>query len=114
MRYLPEGPFPELLQATTSLADALADVDEILVSVPSHALRNTLALIRETTDKPLRVAWATKGLELATGKLPHQVVREVLGDSDTYAVLSGPTFAKELARGVPTREARAFREGYPR
>lgn len=101
-RYLPEGPFPPLLSAHASLAEAMDGVDEVLVSVPSHALRQTLQLMRETVDRPLRVAWATKGLELSTGKLPHEVIAEELGADGKYAVLSGPTFAKELARGLPT------------
>ena len=102
-RYLPEGPFPERLEAVTDLDAALDGVDEVLVSVPSHGLRETLGLLREARPDGVRVAWATKGLELATGKLPHEVVDEVLGTSaGPYAVLSGPTFAKELARGLPT------------
>src|SRR5690606_31557286 len=48
------------------------------------------------------VAWATKGFELDTGLLPHQVARSVLGDHTTMAVLSGPTFAKEVGAGLPT------------
>ncbi len=51
-----------------------------------------------------RIAWASKGFELATGKLPHQVAREVLGESVPIAVLSGPTFAKEVGMGLPTRD----------
>jgi len=49
-----------------------------------------------------RVAWATKGFELETGKLPHQVAREVLGSGRALAVLSGPTFAREVGMGLPT------------
>ena len=49
-----------------------------------------------------RVAWATKGFELDSGKLPHQVAAEVLGDDAVTAVLSGPTFATEVGSGLPT------------
>ena len=49
-----------------------------------------------------RVAWATKGFELDTGLLPHQVAREVLGEQVPVAVLSGPTFAREVGAGLPT------------
>ncbi len=101
-RYLPEGPFPDLLQPVVELDEALSGVDEVLVSVPSHGLRETLTMLRERSASPLKITWATKGLELDTGKLPHQVVNEVLGEGGDYAVLSGPTFAKELARGLPT------------
>jgi len=48
------------------------------------------------------VAWATKGFERDTGLLPHQVAQQVLGDSHAVAVLSGPTFAKEVGAGLPT------------
>jgi glycerol-3-phosphate dehydrogenase (NAD(P)+) len=49
-----------------------------------------------------RVAWATKGFELATGLLPHQVAIDVLGRSPSTAVLSGPTFAREVGAGLPS------------
>ena len=50
----------------------------------------------------MHVAWATKGFELDTGRLPHQVAREVLGTERRVAVLSGPTFAREVGAGLPT------------
>ena len=50
----------------------------------------------------MRLAWATKGFELQTGLLPHQVAREVLGSSRAVAVVSGPTFAREVGHGLPT------------
>ncbi|MEL7311589.1 MAG: NAD(P)H-dependent glycerol-3-phosphate dehydrogenase [Pseudomonadota bacterium] len=102
-RYLPEGPFPESLSAFTELDAALDGIDEVLISVPSHGLRSTLEQLRQHRPDGLRVSWATKGLELSSGKLPHEVVGEVLGaDAGPFAVLSGPTFAKELAKGLPT------------
>ncbi|MEO0574644.1 MAG: NAD(P)H-dependent glycerol-3-phosphate dehydrogenase [Pseudomonadota bacterium] len=101
-RYLPEGPFPDRLQIASSLAEAVDGAVEILVSVPSHGLRETLGLVQQAITGNPGISWATKGLELATGKLPHEVVAEVLGDHYRCAVLSGPTFAKELARGLPT------------
>ena len=112
-RYLPEGPFPELLVAEPDLEAALADVDEVLVSVPSHGLRETLRLLRATAPHIHRIAWATKGLELSTGKLPHEVVDEEIDKGGQHAVLSGPTFAKELARGLPTAlTVASFDESY--
>jgi glycerol-3-phosphate dehydrogenase (NAD(P)+) len=50
----------------------------------------------------MHVAWATKGFEQESGKLPHQVAREVLGARRRIAVLSGPTFAREVGAGLPT------------
>lgn len=70
--------------------------------MPSHGLRETLERIDPLLARDARICWATKGFELTTGKLPHQVVVEVLGDSRPVAVLSGPTFAKEVGAGLPT------------
>jgi glycerol-3-phosphate dehydrogenase (NAD(P)+) len=101
-RYLPDAPFPELLSITTTLAATLADVPDVLIAVPSHALRETLTEVRPHLARGTRLAWATKGFELETGLLPHQVARAVLGPDVPVAVLSGPTFAKEVGAGLPT------------
>jgi glycerol-3-phosphate dehydrogenase (NAD(P)+) len=65
-------------------------------------LRETLTTIKPFLGPDSRVCWATKGFELHSGKLPHQVAAEVLGQDRPMAVLSGPTFAKEVADGLPT------------
>jgi glycerol-3-phosphate dehydrogenase (NAD(P)+) len=101
-RYLPGIEFPDTLQAVASLEDCLTGVTDILVAVPSHGLRETLVAIRPYLGGGYRVCWATKGFELHTGKLPHQVVAEELGAERPVAVLSGPTFAKEVGEGLPT------------
>ena len=101
-RYLPGIEFPDTLQAVTNLEDCLAGVTDILVAVPSHGLRETLVAIRPYLGSGSRVCWATKGFELHTGKLPHQVVADELGADRPVAVLSGPTFAKEVGEGLPT------------
>jgi glycerol-3-phosphate dehydrogenase (NAD(P)+) len=100
-RYLPAAAFPENLRVSTDLAAALAQARHALIAVPSHAFRATLQKIQPHLSADVRIAWATKGFEHASGKLPHQVVREVLGDRPG-AVLSGPTFAKEVGAGLPT------------
>lgn len=109
-RYLPEGPFPATLGIFDTLSAAVEGVDDILISVPSHALRETVEALKPLIDKNASISWATKGLELDTGKLPHEVVEEVLGPGERRAVLSGPTFAKELARGLPTALTVAARD----
>ena len=101
-RYLPGATLPVGIELVADMSQALARADEVLVVVPSHALRETLEAMQATGACPARVSWATKGLELDTGKLPHEVVRDVLGERSHLAVLSGPTFAAELARGLPT------------
>jgi glycerol-3-phosphate dehydrogenase (NAD(P)+) len=101
-RYLPEAPFPENLSVVRDLEEGLDGVSEILIAVPSHALRELLEEIAPLLGDDTRLAWATKGFELETGLLPHQVARQVLGDSRSFAVLSGPTFAREVGAGLPT------------
>jgi len=101
-RYLPGAKFPPGLAAYPDLEECLAEARDILIAVPSHGLRSTLELIRPLLKPDSRVCWATKGFELSTGKLPHQVAAEVLGADRPMAVLSGPTFAKEVGAGLPT------------
>jgi glycerol-3-phosphate dehydrogenase (NAD(P)+) len=101
-RYLPDAAFPDSLRAVTGLEDCLDGASIVLVSVPSHGLRETLSLIKPLLEEDVRICWATKGFELTTGKLPHQVAGEVLGDKRPMAVLSGPTFAREVGDGLPT------------
>ncbi|HEX6928825.1 MAG TPA: NAD(P)H-dependent glycerol-3-phosphate dehydrogenase [Gammaproteobacteria bacterium] len=100
LRYLPDCPFPDSLEIEDSLHAALL-ADEILVVVPSHALRDLLRAMKATGRVPRRLAWATKGLEPETARLSHEVVAEELG-SIPVAVLSGPTFALEVGKGMPT------------
>jgi glycerol-3-phosphate dehydrogenase (NAD(P)+) len=101
MRYLPDASFPESLRVAADLGEALKDACDALIVVPSHAFRATLEAIRPYLAPRTRIAWATKGFEITSGLLPHQVVREVLG-ATPGAVLSGPTFAKEVGAGLPT------------
>jgi glycerol-3-phosphate dehydrogenase (NAD(P)+) len=101
-RYLPAAKFPEVLSVETDLADTLRGASDVLVVVPSHAFRGMLREAAPLLTPEMRLAWATKGFEVATGLLPHQVAREVLGTSRSVAVLSGPTFAKEVGQGLPT------------
>ncbi len=101
-RYLPGISFPATLTAYPELAECLAVARDVLVVVPSHGLRDTLTAIKPLLQPGSRVCWATKGFELHTGKLPHQVAGEVLGEDRPVAVLSGPTFAKEVAAGLPS------------
>ncbi len=101
-RYLPDAAFPDTLDVAPTLAAALQGVDDVLVAVPSHAFREMLALLAPQLTPRSRICWATKGFELNTGLLPHQVAHAVLGPGRQIAVLSGPTFAKEVGAGLPT------------
>ena len=101
-RYLPFGAFPESLVVEPDLADALHGARDLLIAVPSHAFRSMLTELRPVLGEETQLAWATKGFELPKGLLPHQVAREVLGPKRAVAVLSGPTFAREVGAGLPT------------
>ena len=101
-RYLPHVVFPDLLTVELDLANALSASGDVLIAAPSHAFRELLLQLKPFLSKDVKLAWATKGFELNTGMLPHQVVSEVLGSDISMAVLSGPTFAKEVGAGLPT------------
>ncbi|HUO80039.1 MAG TPA: NAD(P)H-dependent glycerol-3-phosphate dehydrogenase [Steroidobacteraceae bacterium] len=102
VRYLPGADFPAGLSVEPDLERAVGAALDILIAVPSHAFRETLVRLAPWLRPGQRVAWATKGFELATGLLPHQVARAVLGPGVPIAVLSGPTFAREVGQGLPT------------
>jgi glycerol-3-phosphate dehydrogenase (NAD(P)+) len=101
-RYLPDTGFPETLSTTADLPAAARFSSLWVVAVPSHAFRQLLETLRPHCSPEGRIAWATKGLELETGKPLHRVVGDVLGPAIPAAVLSGPTFAREVAAGQPT------------
>ncbi|MEO8062576.1 MAG: NAD(P)H-dependent glycerol-3-phosphate dehydrogenase [Pseudomonadota bacterium] len=101
-RYLPDAKFPDRIEIHVDLAAAVRDSVAVIIAVPSHSLRALLTQLKPLLARDARLAWATKGFELDTGKLPHQVAHDVLGDLYPVAVLSGPTFAKEVGMGLPT------------
>jgi glycerol-3-phosphate dehydrogenase (NAD(P)+) len=101
-KYLADCPFPENLALEADLEKAVQASDNLLVVVPSHAFADMLKQIKPMLTDNAKIAWATKGLDPETGDLLQNVARTVLGDNVTLAVLSGPTFAKEMASGLPT------------
>ena len=101
-RYLPGITLPDALRATTDLADALRGADLVLVVVPSHAFAETLRALAPHRPAQAGVAWATKGFEPGSGRFLHEVAAEVLGGDVPLAVVTGPSFAKEVAAGLPT------------
>lgn len=100
--YLPGIPFPDKLVCSSDLQAVAAFADYHLVVVPSHGFRSLLHTLAPFLTGQDAVIWATKGLELESGKLLHQVLEEELPQCSRYAVVSGPTFAAEVARGLPT------------
>jgi len=102
IRYLPEAEFPQALSVETDVGAALEGALDVLIAVPSHALRSVLREIAPRLASGMRLALASKGFELATSQLPHQVAQEELGAGRSIAVLSGPTFAHEVGAGLPS------------
>jgi len=101
-KYLPDSQFPQSLNVTSDLRQAVSASDNILVVVPSHAFGDMLEQIKPFLRSEAKIAWATKGLDHKSGRLLQDVARDLLGDKVSLAVLSGPTFAKEMAAGLPT------------
>ncbi|TPW13171.1 MAG: NAD(P)H-dependent glycerol-3-phosphate dehydrogenase, partial [Halothiobacillaceae bacterium] len=101
-RYLPGVTLPHALTVSSHLETTVAAATELLIAVPSHAFRALLLQIAPLLRPDIRLLWATKGFELGTGQLFHEVVAEVLGPEVVTAIISGPTFAGEVARNMPT------------
>jgi glycerol-3-phosphate dehydrogenase (NAD(P)+) len=101
-RYLPGIDLPDNLQVTDDLAEAAAFSDLILLAVPSHAFRQTLLDVRPHLPPNAQIAWATKGFNPDDGCLLHEAAGRILAPETPVAVLSGPTFAREVAIGLPT------------
>ena len=101
-KYLAGCPFPDSLEAVSDLGIAIQASNNILVVVPSHAFGDMLKQVKPFLRGSAKIAWATKGLDPQTGNLLQNVTTSILGDDVALAVLSGPTFAKEMAAGLPT------------
>lgn len=101
-RYLPGISFPENLHCTDSLEEMIQHANDQLIVIPSHGFRDLLKKIKPLLTSSHTISWATKGLEVGTGKLLHEVLEEELGNHIPYSLVSGPTFAHEVARGLPS------------
>lgn len=100
-RFLPGFEFPSLIEPTADIKTALQDVEDVLVVVPSVGFRNTLKLLQPLIKPTTRVISASKGIDAESGHLLNDLVEEILGKEQPFAVLSGPTFAREVAQGLP-------------
>jgi glycerol-3-phosphate dehydrogenase (NAD(P)+) len=101
-QFLPGVEFPETLEVHKDLEQALQSTCCILLAIPSYAFRSFLSSASNLIDANTPVVWASKGLEEGTGKLLHEVVNEELPQCSQTAVISGPTFAGEVANNMPT------------
>lgn len=100
--YLPDIEFPSRLETTSDLAAALDGAQFVVVAVPSHGVRPVLRAGARHVSRTAVVLSATKGLEEGTLLRTSEVVRQEWTHVDEIAVLSGPSFARELARSLPT------------
>lgn len=101
-KYLPGFALPDTIHITSNLSTALQNCRDIMLAIPSAGFRDTLIAIKSFLKDNSRIAWATKGLDPKTGELLHQVAETVLGKQYPLAVLSGPSFATEVAANAPT------------
>lgn len=106
-RYLPDVPFPPSLTVTANIADALRQVDAVVIATPCHAFPEVLRAVAQDLSYTGPIVWTCKGFEIGTGRLLHQVFAEIFGSLQRAAILSGPTFSAEVARGLPTAVALA-------
>ncbi|OHX14078.1 NAD(P)H-dependent glycerol-3-phosphate dehydrogenase [Chromobacterium sphagni] len=109
-RYLPDCPFPDSLTLNADLAGALLDAELVLIVTPMAGLRPTLKALTALPVLP-PVLWACKGFEAGSSLLPHQVVAEELPADHPCGVLSGPSFAREVAQGLPAAVTVASDDG---
>ncbi len=101
-RLLLSVPLPNSLHIELNLEDAVRDVTDICLVVPSHAFRSVLVRLKSLVPSDVRFVWGTKGLDPETGGFLHDVVFDVFSKSTPVAVLSGPSFAKEVVMNLPT------------
>jgi len=98
-RFLPGVPLPKKLVPSADLSQCLLEADQVIIAVPSHAFAEVLAKI----DKPKEgLSWITKGIDPSRNCLLSELVAERFGANFPVAVISGPSFAKEVAQFLPT------------
>ncbi|HEX7403103.1 MAG TPA: NAD(P)H-dependent glycerol-3-phosphate dehydrogenase [Usitatibacter sp.] len=108
-RYLPGISIPDAVAVEADLARAIAGCELVLVATATSGLRDIARAVAALNASPSLV-WACKGFETRTELLPHQVVAQALPGATRVAALSGPSFALEVARGLPTAVVLASRE----
>jgi glycerol-3-phosphate dehydrogenase (NAD(P)+) len=100
-RYLPDLELPPSLQLSAMIEPLARDAGTVLIAVPSHAFDELLGVIAPWVGPGVGIAWATKGFDPATGRFLHELVAEHL-PGHPAAVVTGPSFAREVAQGLPT------------
>jgi glycerol-3-phosphate dehydrogenase (NAD(P)+) len=101
-QFLPGFPLPNTICPMANLNQALQDVEAILIAIPSAGFRKIITLLQTAAPAGLGLISATKGMDAVHGQLLHEVMIDILGKTRPLAILSGPTFAREVAAGLPT------------
>ncbi|WP_315852118.1 NAD(P)H-dependent glycerol-3-phosphate dehydrogenase [Tautonia rosea] len=100
-RYLPGIPLPDTIFLTSDIEEALEGANLLIVSIPSAYLRDTIRSVAPVVPAGLPVVSVIKGIEQQTFARPSQIIRDELGERP-ISILSGPSHAEEIARGLPT------------
>jgi glycerol-3-phosphate dehydrogenase (NAD(P)+) len=101
-KYLPGIEFPASLQIEDEMEGVLRAASDVILAVPCKALREIAYAVAVHAPPHVRISWACKGIDVDTLQLPHAIVAEMFGENCPAAVISGPTFANEVAAGLPT------------
>jgi glycerol-3-phosphate dehydrogenase (NAD(P)+) len=101
-RYLPDIQIPETIDIEEDIIKAVKAADHVLIVTPSYAFADTIKIIREVLRPGQGVAWACKGFEPGSGRLLHQIALDLLPEGTPLAIVTGPSFAKEVAMNLPT------------
>lgn len=101
-RYLPGIEIPTSIEIETDMITAVKAADHVLLVTPSHAFASIISGIRGVLVPGQGIAWACKGFEPGSGRLLHEVAQELLPADTPLAIVTGPSFAKEVARNLPT------------
>ncbi|MDR0529340.1 MAG: NAD(P)-dependent glycerol-3-phosphate dehydrogenase [Zoogloeaceae bacterium] len=115
-RFLPGFVFPDSVRVSSVLEEAVFEADRVLIATSVAGLRSTFVALRDLwRGRPSApILWACKGFEEKTGSLPHAVLEDVFGADGAcgwaYGALSGPTFAQEVAAGLPAAITLAARD----
>ncbi len=101
-RYLPGIELADNIAVSADFDRCVEGVDRVLLVTPSHAFAETLERLVPSLSADIGLAWASKGFEPGSGRLLHEVASERLGSDFPLALVTGPSFAREVAEGLPT------------
>jgi len=110
-RYLPDILIPDSIEIEDDILAAVKAADHVLLATPSYAFADTIKTIRKVLRPGQGVAWACKGFEPGSGRLLHQVAADLLPEDTPLAIVTGPSFAKEVALNLPTAVTVAGSDG---